>query len=54
MTNNLKEEFDSNMKVKNEMADQMFSPWVTYEVDCDDGTHEDVIYEYKKPEVLPF
>ena len=42
------------MKVKEELSEQIFSPWVTYNVDCDDGTSGDVIYEYKPKEELPF
>lgn len=40
------EEFEADMKAMAELEDWIFSPWQTYKVDCDDGTHGDVIYEY--------
>lgn len=40
------EEFEADMKAMAELDDWIFSPWQTYEVDCDDGTHGDKIYEW--------
>ena len=31
-----------------EFIDTLISPYAVYEVDCDDGTHGDLIYIYQK------
>ena len=43
------EEFEADMKAMkamDEIIDWYFSPWQAYEVDCDDGTSGDKIYEW--------
>ena len=40
------EEFEADMKAMDSLVDWYFSPWNAYEVDCDDGTHGDKIYEW--------
>jgi hypothetical protein len=40
------EEFEADMRAMDRLVDWYFSPWDGYRVDCDDGTHGDVIYEW--------
>lgn len=40
------EEFEADMRAMDKLVDWYFSPWNGYKVDCDDGTHGDMIYEW--------